>query len=57
VVPQTFDKRYFRVLLLAPYSPKRDAHLIVHLAYPRDVHPEFLKQFTELVNGIEKLVE
>lgn len=57
VVPQTFDKRYFRVLLLAPYSPKRDAHLVVHLAYPRDVNPEFLKQFTELINGFEKLVE
>ena len=57
VVPQTFDKRYFAVLLLAPYSPKRDEHLTVHLAYPQDVSPEFLKQFTELIDSFEKYVD
>jgi hypothetical protein len=57
MVPQTFDKRYFTVLLLAPYSSKRDAHLMVHLAYPRDVNPEFLKQFTELINRFEQYVD
>jgi hypothetical protein len=57
MVPQTFDKRYFSVLLLAPYSSKRDAYLMVHLKYPRDVSPEFLKQFTELVNSFEKYAD
>jgi len=56
-VPQTFDKRYFTVLLLAPYSPKRDAHLTVHLAYPRNVGQEFLKQFTDLANSFEKYLD
>ena len=56
-MPQIFDKRYFAVLLLAPYSPKRDAHLTVRLAYPQDVSPEFLKQFTELINSFEKYVD
>ena len=57
VVPQTFDKRYFKLLLLAPYSEKQDEHLEVHLYYPRNVNDDFLKQFTELVNNFEKYVE
>jgi hypothetical protein len=51
VVPQTFDKRYFQLLLMAPYSVKHDRHLIVHLSYPGNVKPEFLKEFTDLVNA------
>jgi hypothetical protein len=50
VVPQTFDKRYFKVLLTAPYSSRHAAHLYIHLSYPADAKAEFLKQFTELVN-------
>jgi hypothetical protein len=57
MVPQEFDKRYFMVLVSAPYSSKRDVHLEVHLAYPRDVSGEFLKQFTELVNDFEKYLD
>lgn len=53
-MPQTFDKRYFKVLLMAPYSPKQDAHLSVRLSYPRNVTAEFIKQFTELVNEFGK---
>jgi hypothetical protein len=55
-VPQSFDKRYFTVLLLAPYSKKNDQHLYVHLKYPRDVPREFLKEFEGLVNGFETYV-
>jgi len=57
VAPQTFDKRYFKVLLMAPYSPKRDVHLYVHLSYPGNVRTDFLKEFTDLVNGFEKYVD
>ncbi len=57
VAPQTFDKRYFTVLLMAPYSPKRDVHLYVHLSYPGNVSSDFLKEFTDLVNGFEKYVD
>src|SRR6185436_9507143 len=53
VVPQTFDKRYFRVLVMAPYSNKHNAHLYIHLSYPGNVKDDFLKQFTELANGWE----
>jgi hypothetical protein len=56
VVPQSFDKRYFTVLLLAPYSQKLDQHLLVRLKYPRDVPKEFLKEFELLVAGFEKQV-
>ena len=53
VVPQTFDKRYFQLLVMAPYSVKYDAHLYVHLAYPANVSREFLKEFTGLVDDFE----
>jgi hypothetical protein len=49
-VPQTFDERYFKVLLLAPYSAKRDAHLIARLSFPDGTNERFLTEFTELVN-------
>jgi len=51
--PQTFDKRYFKILLLAPYSKKHDAHIVVRLSYPRNVQEDFLKEFTKLVNELE----
>ena len=57
VVPQTFDLRYFTILLLSPYSPKQDAHLTVHLSYPRNVTEEFLKQFAELATDFSKYVD
>lgn len=57
VVPQTFDKRYFKLLVMAPYSSSHDAHLYVHLSYPANVSGDFLKQFTELVNDFAKYVD
>ena len=57
VAPQTFDTRYFKTLLLAPYSEKHDTHIVVHLSYPRNVKEDFLRQFTELVNEFGKYVE
>jgi len=56
VVPQSFDERYFTLLLLAPYSKALDHHLYVHLKYPRDVPKEFLKEFDALVEGFDKHV-
>ncbi len=56
VVPQSFDKRYFTLLLMAPYSRKLDHHLYIHLKYPRDVPKEFLKEFERLVDGFDKHV-
>lgn len=54
VVPQSFDKRYFTLLLLAPYSKKLDHHLYVHLKYPRDVSKEFLDEFRALTDNFAK---
>jgi hypothetical protein len=54
VVPQSFDKPYFVVRLLAPYSKKLDGHLLIHLKYPATVPPEFLKDFESLVNDFDE---
>ena len=56
VVPQSFDKRYFTVLLLAPYSRAIDHHLYIHLKYPRDVPKGFVKDFEGLAEGFDKHV-
>lgn len=56
-VPQTYDKHYFKVLQLAPYSEKHDEHLEVQLYYPRNMSDDFLQQFTDLVNHFEKYVD
>src|SRR5215813_2927722 len=48
-VPQAFDKRYFTLLVMAPYSDVRDAHLYTHLLYPADVSRVFVSEFTDLV--------
>ena len=56
-VPQTFDKRYFKLLVMAPYSSKRDVHLYVHLSFPADVKSDFLKEFTALVDDFEKYLD
>jgi hypothetical protein len=39
----------FKLLIMAPYSAKRDAHLYIHLLYPPDVDPSFLQSFKRLV--------
>ena len=56
LVPQSFDKRYFTVYLMAPYSERLDAHLYIHIKYPRRVSEGFLKQLTEVLNDFEKYV-
>src|SRR5207244_7309739 len=50
-VPQTFDKRYFNMLMTAPQSKKLDKHLMVFLKYPRDVPKGFLEEFEKVNNG------
>ena len=55
-VPQSSDKRYFVLLLTAPYSRKLDHHLYIHLKYPRDVSRDLLKEFDRLATGFEKHV-
>ena len=56
-VPQSFDKRYFTLLLTASHSKKLDQHLYIHLKYPRDVPKDFLKEFRLLMDGFEKHVQ
>lgn len=56
VVPQAFDKRYFTVLLMAPYSKKIDHHLYVHLKYPRHVSDELIDGLKHLANGFNEYV-
>ena len=54
-VPQVFDKRYFKVLLLAPYSKRLNRHLHILLYYPAGTPDVFLTQFREAVGRFEKL--
>lgn len=54
--PQSFDKRYFTTLLLAPYSEKLDHHLYVHLSYPREVPDGLLEAFRRLADGFAAFV-
>jgi hypothetical protein len=49
VLPQTFDQRYFQTLVMAVPSPGETAHFYVHLSYPDEVDPAFLKDFQETV--------
>lgn len=51
-VPQSFDKRYFTMLLMAPDLPALDAHVRVELWYPANVDAGFVKDFTKLVESL-----
>ena len=54
MVPQTFDRFYYSIILMAPYSMKYDCHLYVRLYVPKlESKPEFTKELTELVNAFE----
>jgi hypothetical protein len=53
-VPQTFDKRYYKVLLLAPNAPSADAHLHVRLWYPANVNKDFVERFTAIINNFSR---
>jgi hypothetical protein len=48
-VPQGFDKRYFTLQIMAPYSEARDAHLYTRLLFPVDANRLFLSEFTDLI--------
>jgi hypothetical protein len=54
MVPQTFDRLYYSIILMAPYSRKHDCHLYVQLYVPKhESKPEFNKELAELVNAFE----
>lgn len=55
-VPQSFDKRYFTLLLTAPYSKELNAHLLTHLKYPRNVPDGLLKELDELLNNFHRFI-
>jgi hypothetical protein len=55
IVPQTFDMQRFKLLLMAPYSKRNDCYLYVHLYYPEDVSPEFVREFRTLIASFESV--
>ena len=58
VVPQTFDRKYYSILLLAPYSKKFDCHLYVHIYHPHlDDESGFIKEITDIINSFENRLE
>lgn len=50
-VPQTFDYRYFKCLLMAPYCKKTNSCLVAHLYFPDNAQPAFLVRYRELINS------
>ena len=42
---------------MAPYSPRRDAHLSVSLSYPADASDDFLRGFRALMKEFEEDAE
>ncbi len=50
VLPQTIDERYFKTLVTAVASQRRDAYLYVHLSYPDGVGREFMREFTGVLD-------
>lgn len=55
--PNIIDRKMYKQLLAAPYSPKRDAHLWVSLSYPPDARDDFLKEFRAVMKDFEKDVD
>jgi len=53
--PQIFDKRYFKILLVAPYSKRLNRHLHILLSYPDGTPDAFLREFKEAADRFEKL--
>lgn len=53
--PQTFDRFYFKVLMMTPYRKDIDAHVVVRLYYPPGVDPEFLTEFAKRVRKFSKV--
>ena len=50
VAPQTFDRKYYSILLMAPYFEKCDCHLYTRLFIPS------LRPNAEFINEIEALI-
>jgi len=48
------DKKYYKELLMAPYSPKLNAHLWAYLWYPPDASETFLKEYRAIMKDFEK---
>jgi hypothetical protein len=52
--PVTFDKKVFKLMLMAPHSAQKDMHLWVALSYPQDASAEFVKDFIAIIAAFEK---
>ncbi len=42
---------FHTTLVMAPYSIKRDSHLLARLSFPEDMPIEFKQRFKEIING------
>ena len=54
--PQVFEKPYFHILFLAPYSEECDCYLYTHLSYPPTTDQKFLKEFRTTVESFAVLL-
>ena len=53
VVPQTFDRHYFQILLMAPNRKDAGAHVFFRLSYPREIDKDFLTKIAETVDKFD----
>ena len=51
------DKKFYKELLMVPYSAKNDAYLWVSLSYPPDASQDFLKEFRDILQDYANDVE
>ena len=53
VVPQTFDRHYFHVLMMAPGRDDANAHVVVRLYYPPGTDKAVVSEIAELVQKFD----
>ena len=51
LLPQTFDDRYFKTLVMVVPPPGQNGYLHVRLSYPDGVNPLFMKEFADQLDG------
>jgi hypothetical protein len=57
VAQHLIDRKAYKQLLMAPYSPKSDVHLWVSLSFPPDADEAFLEKFRQLMAEYEQAEE
>ncbi len=52
--PTTIDEKFYKVMLMVPYSARQDVYLFAALSYPPDADPQFLEEFKAILRAFEQ---